>query len=87
MEKRSDMDKTMALDLYKIYRGELYDSTRLHRETLQNYLAFAITVIGVTVAAITQIANIGLIGIFISAIPLMNSFVCLLAIKMCDRFY
>ena len=81
------MEKDSALEIYKLFRGERYQSLENHRETLQNYLAFAVAVLGATIVGVLQIRDIGCIGAVILVGPILNVSVCTLAIRMCDRFY
>ncbi|HLO15906.1 MAG TPA: hypothetical protein VK206_13820 [Anaerolineales bacterium] len=81
------MEQGMAVDLYKMYRNEIGIHLNLHRESLQNYLAFSAAILGATIAGILQIQGRGLVGLFLSTIPILNILICRLAISTCNRFY
>jgi hypothetical protein len=81
------MEQNMALSLYVLFRGEVYESTKLHRESLQNYLAFAATLLGATIAGSLVVRGIGWMGMIVLVGPVINVVVCMLAIRTCDRFY
>jgi hypothetical protein len=81
------MDKELAYELYGLYRGEMVELFKIHREGLQHYLAFATAILGATIVGILQIQGMGWIGAVIAAGPILNVFVCVLAIRMCNRFY
>ena len=73
--------------MYKLFRVEMIEIFKLHRESLQNYLAFVAVILGATIAGTLQISSIGWIGVIVILGPILNVFVCLLAIRMCNRFY
>ena len=82
------MDKNTAFEMYKMFRGEMYGHLNLHRETLQNYLAFSVAVLGATIGGYLQLGQAAWIGtIILFAGSILNIFVCVIAIRMCDRFY
>lgn len=81
------MKQEMAFELYKLYRDETHINFNHHRGTLQHYLAFSATILGVTIAAIIPMIGKGIIGLFILAIPALNILICRLAMNMCNRFY
>ena len=74
--------------MYKMFRGEMYGEINLHRETLQNYLAFSVAVLGATIGGYLQLGQASWAGaIILFAGSILNMFVCRIAIRMCDRFY
>lgn len=81
------MKEDFALELYKLYRGEQHNNFEHHRETIQNYLAFAVAVLGATVVGVLQIKDVGWVGIAVLVGPILNVSVCVLAIGMCDRSF
>jgi hypothetical protein len=81
------MEEDSAFEIYKLFRGEFFQAIENHRETLQNYLAFAAAVLGATIVGFLQIRDIGYIGAIILTGPILNVSLCTLAIRICDRFY
>lgn len=81
------MEKEIAYRMYELFRNERYKSFELHRNTLQNYLAFSVTILGATIVGVLEIRNVGWIGAAIVLGPILNVLVCTLAIRMCNRFY
>jgi hypothetical protein len=81
------MEKEIFYRMYELFRNERYKSFELHRNTLQNYLAFSVTILGATIVGVLKISNVGWIGIAIVLGPILNVLVCTLAIRMCNRFY
>src|SRR3972149_2719731 len=74
--------------MYKMFRGEMYSEIKLHRETLQNYLAFSTAVLSATIGGYFQLGPASWAGTAIlSAGSVMNLIVCTIGIRMCDRFY
>lgn len=74
------------LELYKIFRNELHISIDLHRQHLQHYLTFITAVFGVSIAGFYQF-DLGWLSMILVIGPLINIFICVLAIRMCNRFY
>jgi len=81
------MEKEIAYSLYELFRNERYKSFELHRNTIQNYLAFSVTILGATIVGVLEIRNVGWIGVAVVLGPILNVLVCTLAIWTCDRFY
>ena len=81
------MEENSAFEMYKLFRREQHENFEHHRETLQNYLAFVVAVLGATIVGILELRGPGGIGVVVLAGPILNVFVCRLAIRMCDRFY
>lgn len=81
------MEKETVYDMYKLFRGEMYESFKLHQQSLQNYLALSSAILGVTIAGVLQVKGNKWVGLVIILAPVLNIFVCKLAIQMCDRFY
>jgi hypothetical protein len=80
------MDKDDILELYKLFRNELHISIDLHRKHLQHYLTFITAVLGATIAGFYQV-GLGWLTMILVIGPVINIFMCMLAIRMCDRFY
>jgi hypothetical protein len=80
------MDNDDNLELYKLFRNELHISIELHSQHLQQYLTFITAVLGATVAGFYQI-GLGWLSLILVIGPFINIFICVLAIRMCDRFY
>lgn len=81
------MEKETAYDMYKLFRNEMYESVKLHQQSLQNYLALSSAILGVTIAGVLQVKGDKWVGLVIILAPVLNIFVCKLAMQMCDRFY
>jgi|YNPNPStandDraft_1061719.scaffolds.fasta_scaffold59469_2 hypothetical protein len=81
------MDKALAYNLYELFRKEMGECFRIHQESLQHYLAFASAILGATILGILQIQGWGWAGLVILSGPILNSFICVLGIRMCNRFY
>ncbi len=81
------MDETSALELFKLYSTAKVEAFKLHRTTLQQNLAFSVALIGAVVAAIINIPNFGLPLLALVFVPILNISICMLAIRMCNRYY
>lgn len=81
------MNSEMLFELYRLFRGELIESYKLHRTTMQHYFAFVIAILGATVAGFFQISRNNWGQTILLCGPILNIFVCLIAMKMCDRSY
>lgn len=80
------MDSDDILELYKLFRNDLHKSIDLHRQHLQHYLTFITAILGATLVGFFQVSLGWLSMIFVIG-PVINIFICMLAIRMCDRFY
>ena len=80
------MESDDILELYKLFRNHLHVSIDLHRQHLQHYLTFITAILGATLVGFFQVSLGWLSMIFVIG-PVINIFTCVLAIKMCDRFY
>ena len=74
-------------DLYKLLRSEMFESFKIHRAALQHYLTLAVAVLGATIAGSTQLAQSSWLGALLLAGPIVNTFICILGMRMCDRYY
>lgn len=81
------MTDDLMLELYKTFKADAFENVRLHRATLQHYLAFSVAVLAATIVGLAQShSNVELRTVVI-VIPLLNAGICFVAIKMCDRYY
>ena len=74
-------------EFYKLYRGEMIEAFKLHRESLEHYLAFAVAVFAASIAGVTQLRDIGWLRSVVLAGPILDVMICLLGIRKCDRYY
>ncbi len=81
------MNETSALELFKLYNTAKTEAFKLHRATLQQNLAFSVALIGAVVAAIINIPSPGLPLLALIFVPILNVSICVLAIRMCNRYY
>ncbi|MCP4607075.1 MAG: hypothetical protein GY847_42270 [Proteobacteria bacterium] len=81
------MIESSALELFKLYNTEKIEAFKLHRATLQNYLAFTIALIGAIIATIIKLGDSGYLAIALVASLALNISICILAVRMCDRYY
>jgi hypothetical protein len=81
------MDKQLATELYALYRAEMFENFRLHQATLQHYLTFVVAIVGATVATTVPLEEAPWLGLVVVSVPVFNSFICLIAIRLCDRYY
>lgn len=81
------MDRELALELMKMYRTEGLENFKLHRATVQHYLAFSAALLVATLLGLREpLAGNQLAGT-IAFLPVLNVLVCFRAIRMCDRYY
>jgi hypothetical protein len=81
------MYKTLALELYKLFRGEMLECFALHRTALQNYLAFAAAIGAASIAGLIQSHDSGLVAGVVVCGPLLNICICIIGVRTCNRFY
>jgi hypothetical protein len=82
------MDKNTALELYTLFRQENSLWLGSHREHSQLYFTLVIAILGASIAAISQFISLHPILMAITIIgPIINLFLCQIAITMCDRSY
>lgn len=81
------MDKDTALELYKVFRSERNGNFVLHQDALEHYLTFTVAILGATIAGALGIRGMGWTGTVVLLGPILNVVVCLLAVRMCDRYY
>lgn len=88
MDSRENIMKIeYAIDLYSTYKTKLVASINLHRQHAQHYLAFIAAILVATIAGTIKINELGGYAILLVAGPILNILLCILAVKMCDRFY
>jgi hypothetical protein len=87
------MDEKRALELYKLFKQQSSTALSTYHSSIQHYRALILAILGVSIAAATTILQMDrallvllvlcsiLIGLFI------NTLLCWLAIKSCDRAY
>jgi hypothetical protein len=82
------MDKRTALELYAIFRQENSLWLASHREHSQQYFTLVIAILAASVAAISQSDKLSplIMGLFAIG-PIINLFLCKVAIALCDRSY
>lgn len=81
------MTPEVALELYKTYRSELMENLNLHRSTIEHYLAFTVAVLAAVVAGSTGLQQLPWLAPILAFAALLNCFICLVAARMCDRYY
>lgn len=81
------MKPDTLFELYRMYRGEMIEAFRLHRESLEHYLAFAVAVFAASIVGVTQLRDYGWLRSVVLAGPVLDVMICLLGIRMCDRYY
>lgn len=74
-------------NMYELFRGEWVKLFELHRGAFQDYLTFVVAVMGATIAGLIQVGNNNWLGIVLVLGPVLNVILCVLAIRMCNRFY
>src|SRR5882724_4402562 len=88
VSKVTNLDKNTTFQMYQMFRSEVYGQLNLHRETLQNYLAFSVAILGATIGGTLQLSQVGWKGAIVLLIgSILDIFVCMIAIRMCERFY
>jgi len=80
------LDDDHILELYKLFRNHLHMSIDLHRQHLQHYLTFITAILGATLVGFFEV-SLGWFSLIFLIGPIINISICVLAIKMCDRFY
>jgi len=80
------MDDDHILEFYKLFRNHLHMSIDLHRQHLQHYLTFITAILGATLVGFFKV-SLGWLSLIFVIGPIINIFICVLAIRMCDRFY
>ena len=81
------MTENLKLELYKTFKSDAFENVRMHRATLQHYLAFSVAVLAATILGLTQSRDNTALRVVIMAIPLLNAVICVVTIRTCDRYY
>lgn len=81
------MEKELAIELYKLFKGESTESFRFHQQVLQRYVAFTVTVLGVSLAGLFKMKGYGPLGYVLLIGPSINIGVCVLGWATCNKFY
>jgi hypothetical protein len=81
------MEKDIAIELYKIFKGESTESFRFHQQVLQRYVAFTVAILGASIAGFYKMQGYGPLGCVLLIGPLINIGVCVLGRATCKSFY
>lgn len=81
------MDKKEAFDFYKLIRGEEIPWLNLHRQYSQQYLTLISAIFAVSLGALYHFKEDPLLVLAVILGPFLNVLMCVIAIKMCNRFY
>ena len=81
------MERDIAIELYKLFKGESTESFRFHQQVLQRYIAFTVAVLGASLAGLFKMKGYGPLGYVLLIGPFINIGVCVLGWATCNRFY
>jgi hypothetical protein len=81
------MKPEVAIELYKLFKGQSTESFRFHQQVLQRYVAFTVAVLAASVAGIFKMKGLGAMGLILLIGPFINIVVSILGIGTCNSFY
>ena len=81
------MTDANRLELYRIYRYEMLESFKLHRQAFRHYLTLVIAILGATIAGILKQEANGWVSLLIFVGLTLEVYMCRLAKQMCNQAY
>lgn len=81
------MERKETFEFYKLIRSEEISWLNLHQQYTQQYLKLISAILAISLGALYQFRTIPFLLIVVIVGPSLNIFLCITAIKMCNRFY
>lgn len=81
------MDTSTIVEIYRAHLDEKANAINLHRDYSHQYFTLVAAVLGVSAGAIYQFRAEPWLVLVVGIGPMLNILLCVVAIRMCDRFY
>ena len=81
------MDESIALEIYKVYKGKETICLKLHRQYSQQYFTLIMAIFAASLLAIYHFKTDYQIMLAMLFVPIVNIVLSVTAIHMCNRFY